>query len=74
MIVRARMLDIAAPANKTRPVTTEMNWKVKPRAVCRRRAQLIRMIVYRENRNQEQPKATSHMMPMSCARVDRKKP
>jgi hypothetical protein len=40
------MLDIAAPADKTRRVITEKSWKVKPRAVCRRRAQIIRMIVY----------------------------
>ena len=48
-MVRTRMLDIAAPADKTRRVITEMNWKVKPRAVCRRRTQLVRMLVYSRN-------------------------
>ena len=53
-MVRTRMLDIAAPADKTRRVITEMSWKVKPRAVCRRRAQLICMLVYsREDRHRE---------------------
>jgi hypothetical protein len=43
------MLEIAASADKTRRVITEMNLKVRPRAVCRRRAQLIRMLVYSRN-------------------------
>jgi hypothetical protein len=29
------MLDIAASANKTRRLIAEMDWKVKPRALCR---------------------------------------
>jgi hypothetical protein len=68
------MLDIAAPANKTSWVVAEMNRKVKPRAVCRRRAQLIRMMAYSQEPKQDLPKATHHMMPMSWAGVDRKKP
>jgi len=63
------MPDIAAPANETRWVITEMSWKVKPRAVYRRRAQLIRMIVYSRKSKQDLPNSTCHMMPMSCARV-----
>jgi hypothetical protein len=54
-MVRTRMLDVAAPADKTRRVITDMNWKVKPRAVCRRRAQSICMMGTHGNRNQELP-------------------
>ena len=52
-MVRMRKLDIAAPADKARRVMTNMNWKVKPRAVCRRRAQAICMMGTLGSRNQE---------------------
>ena len=48
-MVRTRMLAIAAPADKAGRVITEMNWKAKPRTVCRRLAQLFRMLVYSRN-------------------------
>jgi hypothetical protein len=51
------MLDIAARATWSRWVLVEMNRKVKPRVVCRRRAQLIRMMIHSWEPKQDLPKA-----------------
>jgi hypothetical protein len=51
------MLDIAARATWSRWVLVEMNRKVKPRVVCRRRAQLIRMMIHSREPKQDLPKA-----------------